>query len=129
MADISKISISGTTYNVKDATARGDLTTIKKALGDISDYDGSEQGRNTIAERMPPLVTSADNGKVMKVVNGAWAVGSDNVGSSGLPSVTTSDNGKVLKVVDGVWAKGTDNSGGGGLSVTVNSSTETLVIG
>jgi len=28
-----------------------------------------------------PAVTSADNGNVLKVVNGAWAVGTDNTGT------------------------------------------------
>lgn len=49
-----------------------------------------------------PAVTSSDNGKVLKVVSGAWAKAAE---TKELPSVTTSDNNKVLKVVSGAWAK------------------------
>ena len=47
-----------------------------------------------------PTVTATDNGKVLMVVNGEWAVGTV---SSQLPAVTASDDGKVLMVVDGTW--------------------------
>lgn len=141
MADISKISINGEAFDVKDATSRsklatvetalgdlslftpeagrtlaGDLENVMTALGDISDYTGN---RETISEeliRIPPEVTAADNGKVLKVVNGVWAKGTDNVGSgsSGLPAVTASDSGKILKVnASGQWAVGTDETGSG----------------
>lgn len=104
MADISKISINGTTYNVKDATAR--------------------------SRPQLPSTTSADNGKVLKVVNGAWAKGTDNTGSgsSGLPSVTASDNGKVLKVVSGAWAVGTDEVGSGSGSGSGASGTPVVAV-
>lgn len=52
-----------------------------------------------------PKVTSADNGNVLTVVNGAWAKAAVPVE---LPAVSAEDNGDVLKVVDGVWAVGTD---------------------
>lgn len=55
-----------------------------------------------------PAVSSSDNGKVLKVVSGAWAKGAE---TQELPAVSTSDNGKVLKVVSGAWAKGTDDTG------------------
>lgn len=48
-----------------------------------------------------PKVTSINNGKILKVTNGKWAIG---VAPIGLPSVSAKDNGKVLKVVDGAWA-------------------------
>ena len=76
-----------------------------------------------------PHVSSADNGKVLTVVNGAWAVAaptaelptvtSSNNGeiltvsggscvsaapASQLPAVTATDNGEVLTVVEGAWA-------------------------
>lgn len=47
-----------------------------------------------------PPVTSADNGDVLAVVNGAWGKSEP---PSGLPDVTASDNGKVLGVEDGEW--------------------------
>lgn len=49
-----------------------------------------------------PAVTAADNGKVLKVVEGAWVAGTE------LPAVTAADNGKVLKVVNGAWAAATE---------------------
>ena len=48
-----------------------------------------------------PAVTSSDNGKIMKVVNGAW----DKAAMpTELPAVTSSDAGKVLTVnSSGQW--------------------------
>ncbi|MGA4517412.1 hypothetical protein ACPA0F_09095 [Solibacillus silvestris] len=62
-----------------------------------------------------PEVTSDDNGKVLKVANGAWDKG--EAGSS-LPAVTDADNGKVLGVANGVWDKINAQGGGGELYVT-----------
>lgn len=50
-----------------------------------------------------PTVTSADNGKVLGVVNGAWDIAED--AGEVLPDVTTADNNKVLGVVGGTWDK------------------------
>ena len=47
-----------------------------------------------------PAVTAADNGKVLKVVAGAW----EAAAVAELPAVTAADNGKVLTVVDGAWS-------------------------
>lgn len=49
MADISKIKVDGVEYDVKDATAR-----------------------NLATSSMLPKVTTSDNGKILKVVNGVW---------------------------------------------------------
>ena len=75
----------------------------------------------TTIKGLPP-VTTADNEKVLGVVNGQWAVvepesfevtekswtKSLNFGGSDtytpLVTITTSDNGKILTVVDGEWA-------------------------
>lgn len=46
-----------------------------------------------------PSVTSSDNGKILKVTNGAWAKG------DGLPSVTQSDVSKVLVSNGSDWVK------------------------
>ena len=75
-----------------------------------------------------PAVGSSDNGKVLKVVSGAWTKAAEKTelpaplsGDDGkalvivdglwekafiLPAVSSSDNGKVLKVTSGAWAKG-----------------------
>lgn len=50
-----------------------------------------------------PEPTNLDNGKVLKIINGAWVKANDDVGEAELPSTTADDNGKVLKVVDGQW--------------------------
>ena len=48
-----------------------------------------------------PGVTSADNGKVLKVSGGAWTAGTETVE---LPAVTSADAGKVLTVdSNGHW--------------------------
>ena len=49
-----------------------------------------------------PEVTSADNGKVLGVVEGAWGKAD---APNELPSVTSADNGKILGVVEGAWGK------------------------
>lgn len=57
-----------------------------------------------------PTVTAADNGKVMSVVNGAWAAAAMEI-SGGLPEVTANDDGKFLRVVNGAWTATTvDNA-------------------
>lgn len=48
-----------------------------------------------------PAVTAADNGKVLTVVEGAWAKAD---APDELPVVTADDNGKVLTVANGDWA-------------------------
>lgn len=48
-----------------------------------------------------PAVSADDNGKLMTVVEGAWAKAAAPVE---LPTVSADDNGKVLMVVEGVWA-------------------------
>ena len=56
-----------------------------------------------------PTVTAQDNGKVLGVVNGEWAVKDDETGDA-LPVVTTNDNGKVLGVVNGEWTVKKDDN-------------------
>lgn len=63
---------------------------------------------NATGDRLP-AVFKADNGKVLTVVNGKWAV-ADPTGSVSstpgdeLPEVTANDNGKFLRVVNGSYA-------------------------
>lgn len=54
-----------------------------------------------------PAVTSANNGKVLKVVEGAWALADDS-NTVELPAVTAENAGQVLKVdAEGHWVAGT----------------------
>lgn len=48
-----------------------------------------------------PNVSKSDNGKVLRVVNGAW----NKSLITELPSVSGIDNGKILSVVNGNWDK------------------------
>ena len=63
-------------------------------------YTNSING-TTISNLVLPTVSSTDNGKILKVDNGVWAVGA---APSGLPSVSSTDNGKMLQVSNGAWA-------------------------
>lgn len=57
-----------------------------------------------IKNKLTPDVTTNDNGKVLKVSNGAWTVANE---TPELPSVTSSDSGKVLRVSStGTWEEG-----------------------
>lgn len=56
-----------------------------------------------------PPVTSDDNGKILKVVNGDWNKGA---APTELPEVSGTDNGKILTVVNGAWDKATASGGG-----------------
>ena len=48
-----------------------------------------------------PEVSASDNGRVLGVADGAWAVVDIE---AELPTVTADDNGDVLTVVEGAWA-------------------------
>ena len=67
--------------------------------------DDSLAGRVAKLEKnaVLPTVTTGDNDKVLKVVDGEW-VAVEESPDSGLPEVTTDDNDKILQVVDGAWA-------------------------
>lgn len=75
-----------------------DLVTIPDMINAIAELPAS-------GDESLPSVTEADNGKVLGVVNGEWAVMEI---PDELPTVSATDNGKILKVVDGVWNVGTD---------------------
>lgn len=48
-----------------------------------------------------PTISSANNGQILKVINGAYAVGD---APTVVPAVTSADNGKILQVSEGAWA-------------------------
>ena len=55
----------------------------------------------TVMAKVLPTVSGANNGKVLTVVEGAWAAAD---APKELPTVDQSNNGDVLTVADGVWA-------------------------
>ena len=66
-----------------------------------------EEGSIVINVLELPDVSASDNGKILGVANGEWAVID---APTELPTVTSDDNGKVLGVVDGQWdVIGTDS--------------------
>ena len=60
-----------------------------------------EEGSIVINVLELPNVSASDNGKILGVADGEWAVIDAPVE---LPSVSSTDNGKVLGVVEGEWA-------------------------
>lgn len=83
------IALGGNSPNVANVTLIPDM--IKHIASLISN------GGATVL----PHVSSADNGKVLTVVNGAWTVAAP---TAELPTVSKNDNGRVLTVVEGAWA-------------------------
>ncbi len=100
-----------------------DITTDAEMIEAVKDIAG------TTIEL--PAVSDTDNGKVLKVIEGEWAKGTDEslpavtaedagkilgvteqgewapeTAPTELPAVSASDNGSILNVVDGAWAKG-----------------------
>ncbi len=72
------------------------MSNTAKQLADIA---SKLQNVSGVAEL--PAVDADDNGKVLKVAEGAWAVGAE---STELPTVTAADVGKVLTVdASGKW--------------------------
>lgn len=85
---------------------------LRDALSRIADYfdENPIGGGSGSAASALPEVSVADNGSVLKVVEGVWAKGTDAVGEAELPAVTASNNGAVLKVADGAWAIGAETT-------------------
>lgn len=80
MDPISKVKVSGTSYEVKDETARQAIVTLNNTKQDV--------------------LVSGDN---IKTINSQSLLGSGDLQVSGLPAVTSSDNNKILQVVNGAW--------------------------
>lgn len=80
---------------------------------------GKEEALTNIAKTVKssielPLVTTEDNGDVLKVIEGAWGKGKI---PTELPEVTSEDNGNVLAVVEGAWAKAQPSGGESPVSI------------
>lgn len=76
--------------------------------------------------RVLPTVSSADNGKVLTVVNGAWAVATP---AAELPTVTSSNNGEILTVSGGNWVSAAPASQLPAVTATDNGDVLTVVEG
>lgn len=77
---------------------------LRDALGRIADFL-EKNGLETSKEL--PAVTSTNNGKILKVVEGKWALADDS-NTIELPAVTADNAGQVLKVdAEGHWVVGT----------------------
>lgn len=83
------IALGGNVTNVADITLIPDM--IRRIAIHIGNGGAAEL----------PAVSKNDNGRVLTVVNGAWAVANP---AAELPTVTSSNNGEVLTVVEGAWA-------------------------
>lgn len=91
---------------------------------DLSNYYTKTQTDGYLATKQDVIsVTSADNDKVMKVVNGEWAKAD---APDPLPPVSSSDNGKVLGVDNGAW---TPVSGQQAQGINVSSADNGKVLG
>ena len=76
-------------------------TEVKAQGEDGDDYVLTQQDKEDIASLVDglPAVTTADNGNMLRVTNGAWV----KTAMGWVPTVNTQQNGKILKVVDGAW--------------------------
>lgn len=76
-------------------------TEVKAQGEDGDDYVLTQQDKEDIAALVDglPAVTTADNGSMLRVTNGAWT----KTAMGWVPTVNTQQNGKILKVVDGTW--------------------------
>lgn len=86
---IATIGVDGTDYTIKNGVAFGASGNGKTIL------TANGQSRTLLLEgwsELPPT-TSSDNGKVLKVANGAWAKGTDS--AVGIDDVTSQEDGTV----------------------------------
>ena len=93
-----------TARSMSAANTKAGLQAVLKATdGDVQLYGAHLTGQ-------VPAPSAANNGKIVKIVNGLYSLENE---ASGLPSVSSSDNGKFLRVVNGVWAAATVASANG----------------
>ena len=88
---------------VKYIIPRGSNVSVPEGVADIVrgmlDWPQADTPVNN--DRILPVVSASDNGKILRVVGGKWAVSAETVE---LPAVTTTENGKILAVSSGKWA-------------------------
>lgn len=71
MADFSKISVNGNTYNIKDASARNSLNALRESLGSLA-YKNEATGTFTPEGSVTaPTITVSPATKSVKVVDSA----------------------------------------------------------
>lgn len=88
---------------VKYIIPRGQNVSVPGGVADVvrGMLDWPEADTPVNNDRILPIVSATDNGKILRVVDGKWAVSEETVE---LPAVSGDDDDKVLTVVDGVWA-------------------------
>lgn len=74
MADISKISVNDVTYDIKDASARGQVVELVGQLGDLA-YKDSASGSYTPAGTVTaPTVSVTPSSMTLKHINNAGSL-------------------------------------------------------
>ena len=127
MPDISKISVNDTTYDIKDAIARGDLTTLQALLGALAyknDATGSVTAAGTVTA---PTINVNPSTKTIKAVNSAGTLPSWSAAVSGeilsfswsAGALTTTNNETVVTGIADATAT-TPVFSGTAVSVTVS---------
>lgn len=69
MADISKISVGESTYDIKDATARGSVEELETSLGSLAFKDSASGSFTPSGTVSVPTITVSPTTKSVKVVN------------------------------------------------------------
>lgn len=127
MADISKISVNEDTYDIKDAAARGDLTSLTASLGALAyknDASGSVTAAGTVTA---PTINVSPSTATIKAVNNAgtlpnWSASVSNEILSfswSAGSLTTTTNKTVVTGIADATAS-TPVFSGTAVSVTVS---------
>ena len=88
---------------VKYIIPRGQNVSVPGGVADVvrGMLDWPQPDTPVNNDRILPIVSASDNGKILRVVNGQWAASDETVE---LPAVSGDDDDKVLTVVDGAWA-------------------------
>lgn len=69
MADISKISVGESTYDIKDATARGSVEELTTSLGALAFKDGASGSFTPSGTVSVPTITVSPTTKSVKVMD------------------------------------------------------------
>lgn len=87
-------NLTDTYEDIADGAAVGNYSVIPDCIAALAKIAGS-----TVEL---PAVSGADNGDILKVIEGKWAKGEE---TTELPAVTATNNGSILSVIGGAWAK------------------------